>query len=77
LCRRAAAKARLGEREAAQRRVVDLHAMSPQQLADLGEPHAMGEVPGDELAVRLADGPTFTARPAGRSFQAKNLNHVG
>src|ERR1700674_6103991 len=60
--RRAAAEVELGEREAAERRILDHHAAPPKQLAGLRQPHGVREVAGYELTVSLARGPAIAAR---------------
>jgi hypothetical protein len=55
--RRGAPPVELLQREAPQRGVTDQHALAPEQLTDLGEPHVTAQVPLDDVAVGRARGP--------------------
>jgi hypothetical protein len=60
--RRGAAKAELGEGEAAERSIADGDALAPEQLADLGQPHIGAQEPLDNVPLGGAHGPAVAMR---------------
>jgi len=65
-CWRGAPPAELLQSEAPQRGVTDHHALAPEQLADLGQPHVGAQVPLDDAAVGRAGGPALAMRARAR-----------